>query len=206
MRYFLLFVGCLLTFQTALWAQAEATPKVDRINRRIRRKIVLMHESDQYWRMLCIADKTGKNSASCRKVEAVDRENTRALRQIIKKYGFPNDALIGLDVVGDVFTIIIHSPSIEFQKENLPYLREAAQKNEFMKPEVALLTDKILVAENKPQIYGTQFRTENGKMYLRETIEPEKLDERRREMNLPTMEEYMKMLEKMYRIEAVRPL
>ena len=119
MRYFLLFVCSVLTFQAAVCAQ-EKVLKVDKINRRVRRKIVLMHESDQYWRMLCIAEKLNKNAVSCRKVDVIDSENTRALRQIIKRYGFPNADLIGLDVAGDVFTMIIHSHSIEFQKENLP--------------------------------------------------------------------------------------
>ena len=204
MRCFLLFVCSCVALQAVVWAQTEPL-KVDRINRRVRKQIVLMHESDQYWRMVCIAGKMNEKLPACKKVDAIDLENTRKLRQIIKKYGFPNAGLIGLDVVGDVFTIIIHSPSIDFQKENLPYLRLAAQTNQYIKPEIALLTDKILVAEKKPQIYGTQFRTEDGKMYLQKTIEPEKLNERRAEMNLPTMEEYMKMLEKMYQIPVVRP-
>jgi len=204
MRNFLFFVGTFLLFQVAVWAQ-EKPPKVDKINRRVRKQIVLMHESDQYWRMVCLAGKMDEKLPACKKVKAIDLENTRKLRQITKKHGFPNADLIGLDVVGNVFTMIIHSSSIEFQKENLPYLRQAAQTNQYIKPEIALLTDKILVAEKKPQIYGTQFRTEAGKMYLEETIEPEKLNERRAEMNLPTMEDYMKMLEKMYRMPIVRP-
>ncbi len=204
MRNFLFFVGTFLLLQVAVWAQ-EQPPKVDKINRRVRKQIVLMHESDQYWRMVCIAGKMNENSSACKKVEAIDLENTRKLRQITKKHGFPNADLIGLDVVSNVFTMIIHSPSIELQKENLPYLRQAAQTNQYILPDIALLTDKILVAEKKPQIYGTQFRTKAGKMYLQETIEPEKLNERRAEMNLPTMEEYVKMLEKMYQISVVRP-
>lgn len=190
--------------QISVWAQEEA-PKVDKINRRVRRKIVLMHENEQYWRMVCIADKSAGNAASCKTVDAIDRANTRELERIIKTYGFPNAELIGLDVVGNVFTMIIHSPSIRFQKDNLPYLRKAAETNPYIKPDVALLTDKILVAEKKPQIYGTQFKTENGKMYLRETVEPESLERRRAEMNLSPMEEYVKLLEKMYRITVVRP-
>ncbi len=67
-----------------------------------------------------------------------------------------------------------------------------------------LLTYKILAAEKKPQIYGTQFKAENGKMYLLETIEPEKQNLRGTEMNLPTMKEYLKMLEKLYRLPVVR--
>jgi hypothetical protein len=204
MRYFLLFVCSVLTFQAAVCAQ-ETVPKVDKINRRVRRKIVLMHESDQYWRMVCIADKMDKNAAACRKADEVDRSNTRRLQKIIKKYGFPNADLVGLDVVGNVYTMIIHSLSIEFQKSNLQYLTEAAGTNASIKLEIAYLTDKILVAEKKPQVYGTQFRNENGKMYLRETIEPEKLDRRRAEMNLPPMEDYIKMLEKMYRTPVIRP-
>ncbi len=204
MRCFLFLFCVCLTLQVSVRAQEEA-PKVDKIDRRVRRKIVSMYESDQCWRMVCIADKMDKNAASCKKVDEVDNSNTRQLQRIIKKYGFPSADSVGQDVIGDVYTMIIHSLSIEFQKDNLPYLRKAAQTNQYLKQDVALLTDKILVAENKSQIYGTQFRTENGKMYLRETVEPEKLDFRRAEMNLSPMEDYMKMLEKIYRIPVIRP-
>ncbi len=204
LRHILLFVLAFSAFQASISAQEEF-PGVDKINRSVRKKVVLMYESDQYWRMICAADKLDMNSASCKKMSEIDRKNTEQLKQIVKKYGFPNAELIGIDVAQHAITIVIHSPSIQFQKENLPSLNEAAKTNEYIRPDIAVLTDKILVAEKKPQIYGTQFKIENGKMYLREVIEPEKLEERRAEINLPPMEEYLKMLEKMYKMPVVRP-
>lgn len=187
----------------ALAQQADVPPKVDRINRKARKKIVWMLERDQYWRMMCIGNGSDEKSPFCRKVEKIDRENTRELERIVARHGFPNADLIGSDIIGDVFTVIIHSRSLDFQKRNLSGLNEIAKTHPYKKPDIALLTDKILVAENKPQIYGTQFKFENGKMTLHPTTEPEKLDQRRAEMMLPPMAEYAKMLEEMYKMPVV---
>ena len=57
---------------------------------------------------------------------------------------------------------------------------------------IAYLTDRILVKENKGQIYGTQFSKDNHYPIFDEND----LDKRRAEMGLGSFEEYSKLMQK----------
>jgi len=51
-----------------------------------------------------------------------------------------------------------------------------------------LMKDRMLMDEGKPQIYGSQIK--NGKLYKLEN--PETVNERRKEMGLEPIEDYLK--------------
>lgn len=88
-----------------------------------------------------------------------------------------------------MWLIVQHSDDLLFQKEFLGYLKELPNTRERRKS-IAHLTDKILVKENKKQIYGTQFL--NGKPH---PIEDEiNLDNRRMEMGLELFSSYYKLM------------
>jgi hypothetical protein len=57
--------------------------------------------------------------------------------------------------------------------------------------DVAFLTDRILVAEGRPQRYGTQFGAdEQGRRTLKPVEEPANLDKRRAAMGLEPENDY----------------
>jgi hypothetical protein len=66
----------------------------------------------------------------------------------------------------------------------------------------ALLLDRVLVGEGKPQVYGTQakrFEAWKGREPVLEPIEDEgNVDKRRAEVGLPPLSEYREMLKQMY--------
>ncbi|MGS0641112.1 DUF6624 domain-containing protein [Xanthomonas oryzae] len=65
--------------------------------------------------------------------------------------------------------------------------------------DVALLTDRVLLAQGKPQRYGTQFhRDADDRMALQPTEDEAGLDARRLRMGLPPMDQYKKMLQDIY--------
>ncbi len=64
---------------------------------------------------------------------------------------------------------------------------------------MALVTDKLLVSEGKPQRFGTQFSLRDGKAVMDPVEDPEHLDERRAKYGLMPMAEYKRQLGKMYK-------
>lgn len=74
------------------------------------------------------------------------------------------------------------------------------QKEELEQEDIAYLEDRILVAENKQQLYGTQWYVDEttGEYNPEEIVEPDKLDERRAEMGMEPFAVYEKDMRKMY--------
>jgi hypothetical protein len=68
----------------------------------------------------------------------------------------------------------------------LPALTSLAAQDMIPKADLAMLTDRILSYEGKPQIYGTQYMSTqaNPGMHLQPTEDMAHLDERRATMNL----------------------
>lgn len=76
-----------------------------------------------------------------------------------------------------------HCGDIEFQKCCLEAIEETAKNSEASWKHVAYLTDRIVVAEGKEQIYGTQFRPENGRMVPFPIRDEEDVNNRRRKVD-----------------------
>lgn len=62
----------------------------------------------------------------------------------------------------------------------------------------------MLLHEGLPQRYGTQFTLEDGRLVLHPVEEEAGLDDRRRSMDLPTMEGYMRVVEEVYGAPVAR--
>jgi len=61
-----------------------------------------------------------------------------------------------------------------------------------------MMTDRILVERGQPQLYGTQFQFIDGKLVQDVVDDPDSVEVRRAEVGLPTMAEYVRMLEEAY--------
>jgi hypothetical protein len=70
-------------------------------------------------------------------------------------------------------------------------------KGDANKADLALLEDRILVREGKPQLYGTQFQSAMT-LTLYPIQDEARLELRRREMGLPPMEDYLKRMRELY--------
>jgi hypothetical protein len=64
--------------------------------------------------------------------------------------------------------------------------------------DIAYLTDRVLVARGRPQVYGTQCEEVDGRFQPRACIEPEALDQRRKEVGLQPIKEYLQVMEEVY--------
>jgi hypothetical protein len=132
---------------------------------------------------------------------AVDRENTARMRQILRVYGWPSRDLVGKEGVHAAFLLVQHADADrDFQMQCLPLLRKAAGRGEVPSEAVAMLTDRLLVAQGKRQRYGTQFIKNGAGEWVPLPIEDEgRVDARRKRMGMAPLAEYAKRLREFHR-------
>ena len=76
----------------------------------------------------------------------------------------------------------------EIRKKYFPQIEKAVKNGDLSKSQYALMKDRMLMDEGKPQIYGSQIK--NGKLYKLEN--PKTINERRKEMGMEPIEDYLK--------------
>lgn len=132
----------------------------------------------------------------------VDSANTRALKEIVRKHGWPTPAMVGVEGVDAAFLLLQHSSDLPFMKSMLPRLRSAMTQGHLKPSRYALLFDRIALLEGKPQRYGTQFEcasTGDGRVALKRTEMPSQLAERRHKIGLYPIQLYACALQKAYK-------
>ncbi len=139
-----------------------------------------------------------RDTVLMRQMLAVDSAHTERLREIVATYGWPGISDVGEDGAHAAWLLLQHSSDHEFQRSTLPLMEEAAQHGEASRRSLALLVDRVLIHENKPQRYGTQFRFVEGGIEFHPIEDPESVDERRASVGLPPLEEYRRMSEQFY--------
>jgi hypothetical protein len=117
-----------------------------------------------------------------------DHRNQELVISIIEKCGMPSLKEVNENQMRAVFLALQHTDK-KHRKKYFPLIEEAVKKGDLSKQEFALMKDRILVEEGKPQLYGSQFTT-NGKLH--ELEDPDNVNERRKEMGMGPLEEYLK--------------
>jgi tetratricopeptide (TPR) repeat protein len=125
----------------------------------------------------------------------LNQQNLILLDKIINKIGYPKESDVGYGVNSAAFLIIQHCGDLTTMKKYKLLLEECVQFQECEKSDLALLTDRILIAEGKAQIYGTQLTTDRntGEIYLQFCEDFENINIRRAKMGLQPIEEYLKL-------------
>jgi hypothetical protein len=163
---------------------------VDQLNNVLKNELLAMHQKDQLVREELAKDGSLFEGYHPKMQEVHDR-NAERLEQIINQYGWPGKSLVGEDAAHAAWIILQHAiakPAL--QRKLLSLLQDLAQKGEVDKAEVAMLEDRILYFEGKAQIYGTQFDwDENGQMSPLPIENADKVDERRKQIGLPPLEQ-----------------
>lgn len=131
-------------------------------------------------------------------VNKVDVENTNKLKEIVKEHGWIDSIRFGEDAAKAAWFIVQHADKdLKFQKYCLS-LMQAINDQPSIKRRIAYLTDRILVAENKPQLYGTQLMDHLDYLLLRPVEDMPNLNQRRLSMDLETIEEYKRLVEQSF--------
>lgn len=164
----------------------------------LRRELLKRVEQDQAIRdELTSKGIENPDKAIIERMRAIDASNTQRMRTIVRHYGWPNPQLVGRDGTDAAFLLIQHA-NLAFQKKMLPLVEKAYKRGELLGENYALLLDRVLVGEGKPQVYGTQMKLK-GKEFVPDPIQDmSNVDKRRAEVGLPPLSEYVKELKRVY--------
>ena len=145
-----------------------------------------MAERDQRARKRALASGKLRDGLAIKKL---DEAHNRQLHNIIKRYGHPTQKFIGKRGVRAFWILIQHQDADR-------KLQEACLANcDFGLKERAYLTDRVLVGQDKKQIYGTQFyRNARGQLVPRPIKDRKNLDKRRREAGMESFEKYQRAI------------
>ena len=116
-----------------------------------------------------------------------EHRNKELVISIIEKCGMPTLKEVSQKQMTAIWLVLQHS-AYKHMKKYFPQIEEAVKNGDLSKQQYALMKDRILMDEGKPQIYGSQIK--NGKLYKLEN--PETVNERRKEMGMKTIENYLK--------------
>jgi hypothetical protein len=135
------------------------------------------------------------------KVEEVDQRNYTEVVRIYEKYGWPTFSLIGKEAANNYWLLVQHQKP-EFQEKVLPDLQRAVGAGEASKVNYAYLYDRVMLGQGKPQHWGTQGGCKDGKAILSPVDDSAGLAQRREELRLQPVEEYIKLLDPFCAAEA----
>ena len=133
----------------------------------------------------------GKTSFQYQRAVSLNALHTSKLldeiSNIITKHGYPGKTLVGSDYT-IVFSIISLSNKA-YKEKYYDIIVDAANKGELDWTDVAFFVEKVKVAKNEKQIYGTQYKldTQQKKFLFYPIEELEKLNERRKKVGLDEM-------------------
>lgn len=118
----------------------------------------------------------------------VNHENLEIVVSLLENCGMPTLEEVSREQLGAIWLVLQHSVHPKYTEKYFPYIEKATNDGDLKKEQYALMKDRILMNQGKPQIYGSQMK--RGKLY--KLAEPEKVNARRREMNMEPLEEYLK--------------
>lgn len=141
--------------------------------------------------------------------DARDLELTLQLKKIVAENGWPTIRMVGSSASDAAMLMLVHSPDHAWQRLLIPHLMGLAARDDIDSASLALVIDKELISEGKPQRYGTQFKTSAGYAYLFAVEDPAHLDSRRASVFLPPLTFYKELYGRLHGIqmsdETVRP-
>lgn len=121
----------------------------------------------------------------------ISQKDHRALRTMIMQNGFPTIPMVGREASHKAWMMIqLCDFDLQFQKAVLEQMRRACRKGEVIREDFAMLTDRIRVNQEKPQLYGTQyFMNDFGDLILYPLYDEGNVNERRKSLRISKLSE-----------------
>ena len=118
----------------------------------------------------------------------IDKQNLQRFISAVEKCGFPyNEEFNDYRSYLGIFLVLQHNDA-EFIAHYYEDFKKLVENKKLPKDILALLEDRLLLLNNKPQLYGTQIK--NGELY--KIIEPSELKTRREMMDFnESIEDYL---------------
>lgn len=120
------------------------------MNKKFSETIIEMAQIDQAARFAAVKVKAEGLKPENLLIYAIDSLHNYRIKELIKRHGYPRLRTVGEEALRSFWLLIQH------QDHDLDLQKECLKRCDFGSEERALLTDRILLAEGKPQKYGTQ--------------------------------------------------
>ena len=122
-----------------------------------------------------------------------DSLNMVTVGKILEEYGWPSTETVGETGSKAIFLTIQHA-KLDTQLKYLPVVKKAVKEGKLEGGALAMMEDRVMLAQGKKQIYGSQIGRDSitGERYVSPMKEPEKVNERRSAVGLGPIEEYVK--------------
>jgi hypothetical protein len=103
---------------------------------------------------------------------------------VIEQHGW-----LGKNQVGDLanetlFIVIQHAHDNSVREKYFPLLEKSAKEGNSSLADMANMKDRILISNGEKQLYGTQFKMEDGELVLLPSADPDHVNERREMVGL----------------------
>jgi hypothetical protein len=139
------------------------------------------------------------------KQNEIDSMNLKRVEFILGQYGYPGQTLVGTPTNESVWYVIQHSAVIE---KYFPLISNAGKQKELPFQLVAMMQDRLLSQQDKPQIYGTQVlcyppkkQPDHTECFVWPIDKPQEVNKRRKEAGFTdTVEENAKRLGVDYKV------
>ncbi len=104
----------------------------------------------------------------------------------------PTTQQVGRRGMSAIWLVLQHADNYH-RKKYLDHLKAAAARGDLRKSQMALMEDRILMEDGKPQIYGSQITEdrETGEWIIYELANPETVDARRAQVGLEPLSDYV---------------
>jgi hypothetical protein len=188
---------------TAMKEKAEAN-----LNKPLVKILDSIYVEDQKYRMQLdsISKQFGWKSEEVQSLRKIIHEKD-SLNQIVVKKIINEHGWLGADIIGEqgnltLFLVIQHS-DLATQLEYLPLMREAVKRGNASASSLALLEDRTALGQGKHQIYGSQIwsNPETGELFVAPLIDPKNVDQRRAEVGLGTLSDYVGIWQLKWNVE-----
>jgi hypothetical protein len=181
-------------------AVQEMNRRIARLDQPLRRELAALAARDQQNRTKIgdVIARVGRASAQgdsvMRALDAADAPLLARLRAIVAERGWPGRSLVADDGAHAAWLILQHAPA-EVQRILVPRVRAAIAGGEGRLGDLALLEDRVRVADGRPQLYGSQLQwpaSGGGAAVLDSLAVPACVDLLRSAMGLEPLADYLK--------------
>jgi len=133
-----------------------------------------------------------------------EQDNAAWLRQLLAERGWPGRSLVGDDGAHAAWLLTQNDPDAAFHRRCLSLVRAAVHVGEADARDWAHLLDRVLLSRGQPQVFGTQLAVENGQYRPEPLHDPARVDERRRQVGLNSLAQYILEMQRDHRPLQVR--
>jgi len=173
------------------------------LNKKLQSELQKMAEK-QVELLTKVIDEDQKSESSRTRLREFNEKSAARLCELIKLNGWPTSALVEQAGVLATYHILKNCGSYELQRDLLPVIIAASNKDPVQKPEFAGIFDRLRVSAGMKQLFGTQAVSVGGFLVLYPIENEAKVDDLRKEFGLVPLKAHLRNLERTYNKPLIR--